>query len=260
MSDYLDLLAENAWKLVETGYYDVKHYPLPHLSLKHTIVSVNRKLTPIIAEIKPASPSAGMIKRVINVQRIAEAMHKGGCAAISIITEPNHFKGSLRNIVLVKRKLTVPVLFKDIVVSPSQIEAAYRIGADAVLLIKQIFTRGYYAGTLEDAVKLAHTYGLEVLLETHNSEEFEAALKSEVDLVGVNCRDFRTLKTDVEKSVKILEKAGETDKIVVCESGIKTVEDIRKLKKAGGKAFLIGTSIIQSKNIEQQVRRFAECK
>ena len=255
IEDYLDLLAENALKLTKFGYYDINfNVNFTKLSLADSILSkLSEGVNPIIGEIKPSSPSLGF-KKNVDVKKIAKLMVKGGCAGISVLVEPNYFKGHLMNIVRVKDNLRIPTLFKDIVVSPKQIEAASKLGADAILLINQVFLRGYYPGTLEDALDLAFKFNLEPLVEVHTLSELKSILNLNVNLIGINSRNFKTLKTSLEKTARILRRIKRTEKIIVCESGIKNADDIRKLKKSGGKAFLVGSSIMLSENVEKFVR------
>ncbi|MHA1755030.1 MAG: indole-3-glycerol phosphate synthase TrpC [Candidatus Odinarchaeia archaeon] len=260
MHNYMDFLALNAKKLVKKGYYKIRKYNnFRKISLKEKISSAS-KVNPIIAELKKASPSTGLIREEFEPLKIARSMIKGGCIGLSVITEPNYFKGNLKTITLLKKEFNIPILFKDIVVSPIQIEAAKKLGADVVLLIKKIFDMKHYPGSLSEAIDLAHAYNLEVLLENHTFTEFRISLLSEADLIGVNNRDFNSLKTDIQTTLKILSKVETISKIVISESGINKLEDIEQLKRVGVRAFLVGTAIMKAKNIYQKVRRLTGCQ
>ncbi|MEM2751344.1 MAG: indole-3-glycerol-phosphate synthase, partial [Nitrososphaerales archaeon] len=150
----------------------------------------------------------------------------------------------------------LPVLMKDIIIDPIQIEAAAKIGADAILLIYSIFERRYVNYSINELIHLAQSMGLEVLLETHNKEEFLAALKTNANLIGINNRDLKTLKVDLQITKEILSSINGCDKIVISESGIQTPEDIRFLWSCGAKAFLIGSTIMRAKNIKEKVKEF----
>jgi indole-3-glycerol phosphate synthase len=142
MSDYLDLLAHAAQLTIESRYYEKNpHFSDCQLSLKKAIL--NSKVNPIITEIKSASPSAGVIRTHVNPALIAKSMQKGGSTALSILTEPTQFKGSLEALFQAIKSVNLPILMKDIILSPKQIFAASKLGANAILLIQAIFDRGY---------------------------------------------------------------------------------------------------------------------
>jgi indole-3-glycerol phosphate synthase len=143
---------------------------------------------------------------------------------------------------------------KDIVVSLSQIEAAARLGADSILLIYRVFRRGYADLGLRDAVLAAHGLGLEVLLEACGREELLECLSADVELLGVNARDLSTLVVDKrvhEEAVRDVDVGG---RVLVAESGIETAADVRRLRRLGYKAFLVGTALMRAGNIESKVR------
>lgn len=254
MADFLDVLVRDAEKAIKTGYYEIEggNYAGCRFSLKE---SINRcKHAPIIAEIKPASPSYGNLRNINSLRDVAMAMERGGAAGISVLTEPKHFDGSIKSLAEVRSHISIPVLMKDIVINPVQIEAASKSGADAVLLISSIFERGYVDGSVEEMIKLSHSKGLEVLLETHTKDEFLSALETDADLVGINNRDLKTLKVDLKATWRILSGINQCKKIVVSESGIQKPEDIRFLRACGAKAFLVGSAVMLSKNVEEKVK------
>jgi len=254
MADFLDVLVRNAKETVESGYYEIERAKTAkrRLSLKE---SINRcKHAPIIAEIKPSSPSYGNLRKISSLREVAIAMERGGAIGISVLTEPKHFGGSIKSLVETRNYASLPVLMKDIVIDPVQIEAASKSGADAVLLIYSIFKRGCVDSPVEDMISLAHSMGLEVLLETHTKDEFLSGLETDADLVGINNRDLRTLKVDLKVTERILAGVAQYDKIVVSESGIQKPEDIRFLRACGAKAFLVGSAIMLAENVEEKVR------
>ncbi|MGA2523582.1 MAG: indole-3-glycerol-phosphate synthase [Candidatus Bathyarchaeia archaeon] len=259
MSDYLDVLAHVAQITIEGEYYEnAKASESLHLSLRKAILQ--DQSNPVITEIKIASPSSGIIRKKVDAGEVARAMQRGGAVALSVLTEPKHFDGSLEALAEARKAVQIPILMKDIILSPVQLYAANKIGANAVLLIKALFDRGYCDRTLDEMIAGAHILGLEVLLETHTETEFQSAVKTDADFVGINNRDLATLKVDLNVTKKILEKNGSNGKPVVSESGIATPADILFLRGSGARAFLVGTAIMSASNIEEKVREFVIAK
>lgn len=253
MADFLDILIRDALETVRSGYYNVKaENAFTKVSLKEAIAKSRH--VPVIAEIKPASPSSGRLRQIASPVDMAKAMEAGGAVGISVLTEPKHFAGSIARLAHVKKHVSLPVMMKDIIVDPVQVEAAAKMGADAILLICQVFGRGCMKHSLEDFIQLAHLKGLEVLLETHTKEEFATAVRTEADLVGINNRNFITFKVDLNITKAILSSLDACGKVVVSESGIRTAEDIRLLRGYGAEAFLVGSAIMLAENIEKKVR------
>jgi indole-3-glycerol phosphate synthase len=255
MADFLDILAQNAKEKVNEGYYEVKtQVATPFVSLKNAVLK--SEFTPIIAEIKFASPSKGFLRKNANVKDIAVAMENGGAVGISVLTEPKHFGGSLASFIKVRRSVKLPLLMKDIIISPVQLETASKIGANAILLIQTLFERGYCERDVHDMIAQAHSMNLEVLLETHTEDEFLSALNTDADLIGINNRDLKTLKVDLEITKKILKRIDPQEKVIVSESGIKTPVDLRFLHEYGAHAFLIGSAIMMAGDVEKKVKEF----
>jgi indole-3-glycerol phosphate synthase len=259
MSDFLDLLAYVAQRTIASGYYEkVTPIESKRVSLKKAILDC--QVNPVITEIKAASPSAGIIRRNVNPSEIAKAMQRGGATALSVLTEPKQFNGSLEALAQARKTVKLSILMKDIILSPVQIEAASKIGANAVLLIKALFDRDYGEKSLNEMINAAHVLGLEVLLETHTESEFCSALETDVDLIGINNRNLGTLKVDLNVTKNILAKINPKGKIIVSESGINTPADIRFLRESGACAFLVGSAIMLTDNIEEKVREFVNAK
>jgi len=255
MADFLDVLARSVKETINKGYYEVStQISTPSISLKKAILE--SKHIPIITEIKAASLSSGTIRKNFNPEKVAEAMENGGAVGISVLTEPKHFKGSLSSVSKVRKAVKLPILMKDIIVSPTQLETASKIGANAVLLIEALFERKYCECDIQEMIALAQSKNLEVLLETHTKDEFRFAVNSNADLIGINNRDLRMLKVDLGVTKRILEKNDAYGKIVVSESGIETTADLRFLRKCGARAFLIGSAIMLADNIEERVKEF----
>jgi indole-3-glycerol phosphate synthase len=257
MADFLDTLAQSAKDTISSGYYEaLKETTVSQISLKKAILKT--KKAPVITEIKAASPSAGTIRKNVNASLIAESMEKGGAAGLSVLTEPKHFSGSLRSLVEARKAVKLPILMKDIILSPVQVEAATKAGANAVLLIEALFDRGYCKCSVHEIIARAHAQGLEVLLEAHTAEEFRSAVRTNADLVGINNRDLATLKVDLEVTKRILERNDSEGKIVVSESGINTPADLRFLHDSGAHAFLVGSAVMLSDDVEKKVKEFVQ--
>ncbi len=255
MADFLDTLAQSAQETINSGYYEaIKETASSYISLKKAILET--KNAPVITEIKAASPSAGTIRKNIEASSIAESMEKGGAAGISVLTEPKHFQGSLRLLVEARKAVKLPILMKDIILSPVQLDAASKAGANATLLIEALFDRGYCECNENDMIARAHSAGLEVLLETHTADEFCCAVRTHADLVGINNRDLATLKVDLNVTKRILERNSAEGKIVVSESGINTSADLHFLRECGANAFLIGSAIMLADSVEKKVKEF----
>jgi len=255
MPDFLDKLVLDAKETVAEGYYEVAtQRSAASVSLRKAIIESSKR-NAVITEVKAASPSRGTIKTGFDPAEVAKAMDKGGAVGISVLTEPKHFGGSLGYLAKVREAVGLPILMKDIIVDPIQIEAATRIGANIVLLIEAVFERGYCELCLDEMMKQVHSKGLEVLLETHSENEFQQAIQTDADLVGVNNRDLRTLKVDLGITERIL-KNQSRGKVVVSESGVMTTEDLLFLRGCGAQAFLVGSSVMMADNIEQKVKEF----
>jgi indole-3-glycerol phosphate synthase len=255
MNDFYDTLGSDAQATINSGYYNSFQYTQSlRLSLKQAILKCTKN--PLITEIKLASPSIGIIRENKNLTEIAKSMEQGGATAISVLTEPRHFKGSINTLSNVRQTVKLPLLMKDIILSPTQIDTAANIGADAVLLITALYERGYGEVELDNMINYVHSKGLEVLLEVHTKEEFDVAKKTKADLIGINNRNLSDLKIDLSNTEKILKANRFENLLIVSESGINTPADLQFLRRAGASAFLIGSSIMLTDNIEEKVREF----
>ena len=256
MTDFLDVLAQSAQKTIRDGYYTVA---LEDQHTPHSLTKAIRECphAALLTEIKLAAPSLRVIPQETNVERIAVKMRDGGAVAISVLTEPTHFRGSLNTLIKVRKRVDLPLLMKDFILTPAQIDAAVSIGADSVLLINALFDRGYSEYDASELIEYAHAKGLEVLLEAHTEDEFASAVDTECDLVGINNRDLGTLTVDIHMTRRILQNVDPQGKIVVSESGVKTPADIRFLHAAGAQAFLVGSTIMAAEDMEGTVRGLA---
>lgn len=178
----------------------------------------------------------------------------GGACALSVLTAPESFHGAIENIADVSAKVDVPVLMKDIVVSPVQLRAGARAGADAVVLIAELFERGLAKTTMSELTREARKLGLEVLAEASSGESFAALRKLDPDLYGINNRDLSTLGVRLETTEEILSRNDRPAALIVAESGIETPVDLRRLRAVGADAFLVGSAIMKSENVQEKVR------
>jgi indole-3-glycerol phosphate synthase len=251
--DHLPELAAKARARVKRGYYDRSGSAnASRRSLVKTIQE-SRK-TPVITEIKYASPSAGKIRESGSPLEIAKAILSGGACAISVLTDPENFDGDLDTLVTISREIEAPTIMKDIIVSLEQLRAAARAGASAVVLISEIFSRKLSGVGLDSMILEANRLGLELLVEANSASEFESLRRFRPDLYGINNRNLSTFQLDLSTTEKILAENVNMDRPVVSESGIESPHDITRLKAAGADAFLVGTSIMKSSDIEGKVR------
>jgi indole-3-glycerol phosphate synthase len=259
MADFLDVLAQDAKVTIGKGYYEIQAQTTTTCtSLKKAIIE--SVTFPVIAEIKAASPSGGIIRKNLEAAEVAGAMQKGGATGISVLTEPTHFQGSLNSLIEARQAVQLPILMKDIILSPVQLETASRCGANAVLLIQALFDRGHVECGVEEMIKEVHLRKLEVLLETHTEEEFRSAVDTHADLVGINNRDLGTLKVDLKVTKQILKNSDTNGKVIVSESGISTQTDLHFLRACGAHAFLIGSAIMRTRNIEEKVKELVQTR
>jgi indole-3-glycerol phosphate synthase len=197
--------------------------------------------TAIIAEFKRHSPSAGDIRAAAEPAELARLYESGGAAAMSVLTEPEHFKGSLEDLRRVAAAVGLPLLRKDFLVDRHQVYEAAIAGAEAVLVIVAGLTDA-------DALKLldaAHLVQLDALVEVHTAEELQRASSLGARLIGVNNRNLKTLQVDLETSLHLAPLAP-PDAVLVAESGLRTRADIERLQSAGYQAFLIGETLMRS--------------
>jgi indole-3-glycerol phosphate synthase len=198
----------------------------------------------IIAEIKKASPSAGLIRADFDPVAIAEIYERHGAAAISVLTDSKFFQGELRFLTAVRQHVQVPLLRKDFVVDPYQLYETRWYGADAVLLIAAALD----VPQLVDLATLSQDIGLEPLVEVHTAAELEKALACSCRIIGVNNRDLHTFHTDVTTTLDLLQQIP-SDYLVVSESGLKDHATLARLADHGVAAFLIGESLMREADI-----------
>ncbi|MDD5634862.1 MAG: indole-3-glycerol phosphate synthase TrpC [Candidatus Omnitrophica bacterium] len=203
----------------------------------------------LIAEIKRSSPSKGVIRTDFDPIQIGLTYQASGAGAISILTDNRFFDGKLEYLTLVKERVTIPVLRKDFIIDEYQIYESAIAGADAILLISHILT----AEELVRYFNIAKGLGMDVLVEVHNEEEVEKALRSHASIIGINNRDLTNFEVDIATTQRLIRLIPET-KVIVSESGIETYEQVMFLKSLGVNAVLIGETFMKAKNIADKVR------
>lgn len=194
-----------------------------------------------ICEVKRASPSKGMIAEHFPYLEIAEEYEQAGSSAISVLTEPEYFKGDDRYLAEIAAKVSLPVLRKDFTVDPYQIYEAKTLGASAVLLICALLD----TKTIREWIEISGELGLSALVEAHNERELDSALEAGTNIVGVNNRDLKTFHVDLETSLRLRELVPKK-KVFVAESGIHTPQDVRLLQDSGVDAVLVGEALMKS--------------
>lgn len=204
----------------------------------------------VIAELKKASPSQGVLRGTFPVAKMAVDLEQAGAAALSVLTEETYFQGSLADLEEASAATQLPCLRKDFILDEYQLLEAKAHGADAVLLIVAALP----AGQLPKLTAKSHELGLEVLCEVHDHRELQLALAADCDLIGVNSRDLQTFKVDLQTAVR-LGPAIPKPTLGVAESGIQSAEDICKLRGAGFQAFLIGETLMRAESPGEALKK-----
>lgn len=202
----------------------------------------------VIAEFKRASPSEGTIREGAEPRDIATQYAEAGASAMSVLTDA-HFQGTLADLREVRRTVSLPIIRKDFILERSQIVEAREAGADAVLLIVAALP----APTLRQLLGFVHDLGMQALVEAHDAHELDRAMAAGAEIVGVNARDLRTFEVDLQRTVDLRAKVPEQF-VYVAESGIKTPEDVERLRGAGVDAILVGTHFMRSESPGQALR------
>jgi indole-3-glycerol phosphate synthase len=244
----LERLAQNSLKAIKDGVYEVEYKM--RKSEKNIINEIRKNPhASLITEVKFSSPSLGNIREITNPVDIAKSMIEGGAIGLSVLTQPHLFNGSPEYFAEIRKSVQVPLLMKDIIIDKTQIDAAEKLGADIILLIQSIFD-SKFAKDMEEFIAYAHKKKMIVLLESHTEEEFLRSIKTEADLLGINNRNLDTLEIDLKTTERILKGMKKDNRFVISESGIESQQDIKFLRGCGADAFLVGSSIMKSKDIK----------
>ena len=203
----------------------------------------------LIAEVKKASPSKGVIRQDFDPVTIAKIYEESGASCLSVLTEKKFFQGSLEYLDRIRKAVTLPLLRKDFIIDEYQIHEARAAGADAVLLIAACLEKQQ----IEDYLGIARLLGLDVLVESHTYKELDKALRAGATLVGINNRDLTTFTVSLQTTLNLLKDIPD-DSTVVSESGIRTRDDVVKLHQAGVDAVLVGESLMREKDIGKKVK------
>lgn len=194
----------------------------------------------VIAEVKKASPSKGVLREDFDPAAIARSYEAGGAACLSVLTDEDFFQGRDEDLQLARAACALPVLRKDFIIDAYQVYEARALGADCVLLIVAVLGDA----TLKDLHVLGRELGMDVLVEVHDSEELDRALALGADLIGINNRDLRTFETDIDTTLRLCEQLPEAVRVVT-ESGIHTAEEVAHLRAHGVHAFLVGEACMR---------------
>ncbi|MGB8227362.1 MAG: indole-3-glycerol phosphate synthase TrpC [Sedimentisphaerales bacterium] len=227
----------------------------------NAVTKPNKRGINVIAEVKKASPSAGIIRKDFNAVEIAKIYEQCGADAISVLTDEKYFQGKLEYLTQIKNAVSIPVLRKDFIIDEYQIYEARAAGADAILLIAEAFEPN--DGKIVDLMILAAELSLTVLLEVHGAEELLRA-RSLIDfpmahysVLGINNRDLTTMKVNLNTTIRLAELIDNVNGLVA-ESGIKTKADVEKIKKAGVTAALIGETLCKTGDIADKFKELFE--
>ncbi len=219
---------------------------------RQALLAPRRPGPALIAEVKKASPSAGVIRKDFDPVRIATEYEAAGASCLSVLTDEKFFQGSLDFLRRIRAAVNLPLLRKDFIIDERQILEAAEWGADAILLIVAILTDEQ----LGKHLRLARESGLAVVVEVHDEAELDRAIKSGADIIGINNRNLKTFKVDLGTTERLALLLGrEAGRLVVAESGIHTAEDVQRVARAGAKAILVGESLMRSGDLAAQIEK-----
>jgi indole-3-glycerol phosphate synthase len=207
----------------------------------------------VIAEIKKASPSKGLLSDNFDPPAIAQSYAAGGAAALSVLTDAKYFQGSLLDLERARNSVKIPVLRKDFTIDEQHVYEAGSIAADAILLIAAILT----TAQMQQFRELAESLGMAALVEVHDEEELKSAIDSGANIIGVNNRDLRTFEVKLETSLALAEKMP-SGTVLVSESGIHSNADVKRLMDAGYQAFLVGEHLMKSGNATEALQKLRQ--
>jgi len=261
MSDFLAEIEALTRQRVQQQKAQVSRDRLLELSAAvgaaHPFSSALRKSSglALIAELKQASPSAGVIRQEINIPARLSAYARGGASAISILTEERYFHGSPRLLQEARRLTSVPLLRKDFIIDPFQILESRSLGADAVLLIAALLA----GSQLKDLLAETRQAGLEALVEIHDESELETAVTAGAQTIGINNRNLQSLQVDTSTAERLIPRLRTVPGVtIVVESGIQDPSQLGRLRRDGAHAVLVGEALMRDNDPESAVRTFVE--
>lgn len=203
----------------------------------------------LIAEVKKASPSGGILRSDFEPEAIARAYEVNGAAAVSVLTDEQFFQGALEHLQRVRATVSIPVLRKDFIIDEYQIYESRHAGADAILLIAAALTQPQ----LESLLSISRSLGMACCVEVHDEMELESALTTDARIIGINNRDLHVFRTKIETTLQLMDRIP-ADRIIVSESGIRTPQDVDRLRRAGVDAILVGEALVRQPDIGAKVR------
>jgi indole-3-glycerol phosphate synthase len=231
----------------------LSHNPYAPRNVKSFLTSTKDEPIRIIAEVKKASPSKGIIKEDFDPLAIAQSYANSGANAISVLTEPHFFKGDLEYLTQIRRYVSTPLLRKDFIVDKYQVLEALVYGADFILLIAKCLSKD----KLKELYEFALHIGLEVLVEIHDKEDLKKAIWCGANIIGINHRNLETFEMDMNLCDELIPMIP-NGKIIVAESGVSDIETIKRLHKVGADAFLIGEHFMRQASIENELTKFKQ--
>jgi indole-3-glycerol phosphate synthase len=261
MSDVLDKIIDTKREEIAALKSSAQAADLPRMALDQSeprgftaaLRAASKDRYGLIAEIKKASPSKGLIREDFNPATLAKAYQAGGASCLSVLTDGIYFQGHLNDMVAARAAVSLPVLRKDFMIDIMQVTEARAHGADAILIIMAAVD-DVLAGELEDA---ASDYGMDVLVEVHDSEELVRARQLKSPLLGINNRNLKTMDTSLQTAVELLCEFPK-DRIAVAESGLFTPDDLTRMACHGARCFLIGESLMRQEDVEAATKAILE--
>jgi len=248
LMDILDEKRREVERLKKTGVPPDGGNDVPPIRDFKRAISVPNKVG-LIAEIKFASPSAGIIREKTDPLTIGQMFEEAGAAAISLLTDKRFFRGDLNHLPRLKKAVSLPILRKDFIIDEIQVRESFSYGADAILLIARILSRQQ----LKELLDACEELGVAALTEVHDKDDLESALECGAEIIGINNRNLDTFEVDLNTSLKLAPLVPDKH-IVVSESGIGNGRDIRVLMRSGVRAVLVGTVIMKSDDVARRVR------